>query len=136
MKSILPFTKKYSLILFSFFLCLVFLPITIPVLTISSICFWIGKYSNKQKLKDYGLYTAIAYDRFANVAVFLGSPQETISSRLGRAMASGNPLWWIPAFVWLVDHIAYLGFGDKNHTSKSIEVEGIPEREIVSWQQS
>lgn len=69
-----------------------------------------------QKVKKYFWNILISIDQFANT-VFLGDPDETISSRMGKKIKEGTrgriPLWLCKAL-----HIV-----DKNHCTNSIEEE-------------
>jgi hypothetical protein len=63
-------------------------------------------------MKRYLLNILISIDQFVNT-VCGGSPDETISSRVGKR-EDGNERFWAKA-------IDKLFFWDKNHTTKSIE---------------
>ena len=125
--------KKFTLLSISAVFFLIFLPISLSVLALSAGCYWAGKGFDVDKLTRYGFYLAFAYDQFANTAVFLGSPEETISSRLARAMASGRPRWFVPAFAELVDWLALVVSGEKDHVENSLEEGEQVSKELVSW---
>lgn len=72
-------------------------------------------------LKKYGYNLMIGVDQMANV-VLLGFPDETISGRTGRAIASGAAKWYIKLWRIVLDAGARL-FGDENHALNSIEPE-------------
>lgn len=82
----------------------------------------------------YWFNILISIDQFVNVFPFLGDPDETISARIGRAIKSGRPRFFVKPLWKIVDAIAYLLAGEKNHCFKSIEPEEpIYKKEIWSW---
>jgi hypothetical protein len=85
---------------------------------------WVGQYL---------FNIALGFDQFINVLLF-GSPDESISGRLGRAAASGRPKPYVNAIRCFVDVIFAVVFGDKNHCRSSIEPEeNVIEHELWSW---
>jgi len=78
----------------------------------------------------YNILTAI--DQFANV-LLLGSPDETISSRLGRAMQSGKPKWFVRPIAFVVNLFFRLFFKQKNHVLEYIEPVNNYKSELYSW---
>lgn len=62
--------------------------------------------------------------------ILLGDPSETISSRTGRAMASGRPKWFVP---YLAKFIDTLFFFEPNHSIENIEYDEDYEHELWSW---
>ena len=125
--------KRFSLLATSLVLFLIYLPVTMPILTIAVLCSWSGTLFGKNNLKMYGFHLAISYDRFSNIAIFLGASSETISSRLGRATLATQARWWVPGLAKIVDVIALLGFGDNNHVVGSIESGNHEANELVNW---
>lgn len=71
-------------------------------------------------------------DEFGNV-LLLGSPEEPISSRLGRAIASGKAKWFVSPAAALVDKAAYLIANQKEHCINSIQDVQIAPYELWSW---
>lgn len=71
----------------------------------------------KDKVKLYGLNVLVGYDNFASACTG-GDPDETISSRLGKARNKGSGWAYIAKQV---DLVAFEIFGDENHCEKSIE---------------
>jgi hypothetical protein len=68
-------------------------------------------------MKSYFWNILIAIDQFGN-ALFAGSPDETISSRAGKAMREGK--------VWGCVLCRFLNWFERDHCAKSIELdEGI-----------
>lgn len=65
-------------------------------------------------MKQYFWNLLIALDQFGNT-VLAGKPDETISSRAGKAVKRGNPL---AVFLCKVLHVF-----DRGHCDKSIEVD-------------
>jgi hypothetical protein len=75
----------------------------------------------------------LAVDQFANV-LLLGDPDESLSGRLGRAMLSGRPKWFVPTCAKLNDALWLLLMGEKNHCLNAVEHEECPaEKELWSW---
>ena len=72
----------------------------------------------------------ISLDQLANV-LLLGSPDETISSRLSRAIKSGNPKKSVRFFAKLVDGLFWVI--QKKHIEKSLEVDEDSEGELWKW---
>lgn len=84
--------------------------------------------------RNYLYNLALAFDQFIN-AVLLGDPDESISGRTGRAIASGCPKWWVPFLAIHLDWAFETFFGEQNHVGNAIELEETPkEKEIWSWQ--
>lgn len=65
--------------------------------------------------------------------ILLGDPSETVSSRLGRALKSGKPKWFVIPFAWFVDRIFYRLIGEKNHSVMNIELDEDYELELWNW---
>lgn len=63
-------------------------------------------------MKQYLINLFIGVDQFWNT-VFWGHPDETISSRAGRAARKGKP--WGCLLCWLLDKL------DRGHCEKAIE---------------
>lgn len=74
----------------------------------------------KGKLKQYGINVWEGFDNSASADTG-GDPDETISSRLGKARAKGSLVLGFVANK--VDLIAYELFGDLNHCDKNIELD-------------
>jgi hypothetical protein len=94
--------------------------------------FLLGKLFKSQLLRKYGLNLAISLDQLANV-LLLGDCDETISSRIGRALRSGNPKWWVKPFGTSVDWLAWTFFKDPDHCERAIEEEIPLNYEIWNW---
>jgi hypothetical protein len=76
---------------------------------------------------------ALSADQFAN-AVLLGDPDESISGRCGRAMASGKPKVFVVPLSKFIDFIFLIIFREKDHVKNAIEPEEFPhEKELWSW---
>lgn len=71
----------------------------------------------KNKLLQFGYNLALSVDQFVNV-ILLGDPDESISGRLGRAMASGRPKWWVVPFAYFVDGLFLIFFWEKKSRTK------------------
>lgn len=74
----------------------------------------------------------LGIDQFGNI-LLLGSPDETISSRLGRSYTSGNSKWFVRPFKAFVDFMALRIAGQVNHCVSSIEVDRELNHELWSW---
>jgi hypothetical protein len=76
---------------------------------------------------------ALAFDQFIN-ALLLGDPDESISGRTGRAIASGRAKWFVKPLGCYIDFIFSLLFGEKEHVKNAIEPEEKPHlKELWSW---
>lgn len=75
----------------------------------------------------------LALDFFLN-AVLLGSPEDSISGRLGRAIQSGKPKWFVKPIASVVDYVALHIFGQKDHCINSISSVEDVYRELWSWE--
>ena len=85
--------------------------------------------SFKQYLYNLGL----GLDQFLNV-ILLGDPDESVSGRLGRAMKSGKPKWFVPTLVKINDKAWYLIRKEIDHSINAIEENETPkEKELWSW---
>ena len=102
---------------------------------VGALIYWAGHLSKKDYLKQYGRDLALAADQNMNV-VWLGQPDETISSRIGRAVKSGKPKWFIKYLLYPFVDLCALAFGDKNHCLNSIEEEEIDDSDKDLWKWS
>jgi hypothetical protein len=84
------------------------------------------------KLGQYIYNNALAIDQYLN-AVLLGDPDESISGRTGRAIASGKPKWWVKPFGWFLDKLFEVLFNEKDHVLNAIEPEELVDKELWSW---
>lgn len=83
-------------------------------------------------LYKYTFNLALSFDQFINV-ILLGDPDDSISGRCGRALASGKPKWWVPYLAAHVDWIFLHLFDQKNHCFDSIEEGEKYEKELWKW---
>jgi hypothetical protein len=84
-------------------------------------------------LKQYLYNLALGVDQMANV-VFLGDPDESFSGRIGRAMLSGKPKWFVPYLEKLVDWFFSTIFKEDAHCHNAVEPEEAPhEKELWRW---
>lgn len=96
--------------------------------------YYLGVWFSQEKLKMYGKNLALAVDQNMNV-VWLGDPDETISSRCGRAVVSGRPKWYIKYLLRPFVDWAARRFGDgPDHCIRSIEVDELHRNEVWEWQ--
>lgn len=85
------------------------------------------------KIFRYYFNILLGIDEFANI-LLLGSPEETISSRLGRAYVSKKAKWFVYPVKKFVDTAAWILAKQQDHCVTSIE-EGIDvtDYELWSW---
>jgi len=83
-------------------------------------------------LLQYVFNNLAMLDQGVNV-ILLGSVDETISSRLGRAMRSGSPKWFVPPIAKTVNFIFNPLANQDNHIVESIEDCESYQDEIWSW---
>jgi hypothetical protein len=82
---------------------------------------------------QYIFNLALAFDQAIN-AVLFGDPDESISGRSGRAIASGRPKWFVPFLARHVDWIFQTFFGETDHVKNAVEPDERPhEKELWSW---
>lgn len=82
--------------------------------------------------KQYIWNLLLACDQWINV-ILLGSVDETVSSRLGRAMLSGKQKWFVPFFYNFVNDFFRAYFNQENHCMESIENPNAAYSELWSW---
>ena len=112
------------------------LAMAVPTITIwlaiSLGFFLLGKLFRSAMLQTYGMNLAVSLDQLANV-LLLGDCDETISSRTGKAVASGKAKWWVKSFGKLVDWLAWTFFKDPDHCNRAIESDEPSKYEIWEW---
>lgn len=74
----------------------------------------------------------LSFDQLIN-AILLGDPDESISGRLGRAIKSKKPKFFVKPTAFFVDYMAWFLSKEKNHVINSIEPEESYNRELWSW---
>ena len=74
----------------------------------------------------------LGIDDFAN-SVLGGSPEESISSRTGRAYLSGKAKWFVYPLRHFVDGAAFILAKQRNHCVSSVEEVPIQPYEVWSW---
>jgi len=117
----------------SFILTLVFFPMMLVQVLLGAVLYWTGRPIRGRLIEAYGKNLALAADQNLNT-IWLGHPDETVSSRVGRAIVSGKPKWYIKFLLHpFVDGAAQV-FGDKpNHCVRSIEKDVVVDEEIWRW---
>lgn len=115
---------------------IIMFPVALVQLLVGALIYVLGKKYNDIQWKTHGKDLALAVDQYMNV-VWLGYPDETISSRTGRAIISGKPKWYIKyALHPFVDWAAQI-FGDgPDHCIRSIEYnefDEITKYEVWKW---
>lgn len=112
--------------------CVMF-PVMLIQLILGASIHGLGLLFKSNKLKHHGLDLAIAVDQYMNV-VWLGYPDETISSRCGRAILSKKPKWYIKYLLHPFVDWAAQRFGDKpNHCVRAVEKELHMEERFEVW---
>lgn len=114
--------KTFSVILF-----FIFIVQAIPLLAMLFLLYWIPAL----KMWIYNLLISI--DQFGN-SLLLGSVEETISSRLGRAQLSGKPKWYAKIAQVVVDGVCGI-CGQKNHCINAIKSGEDYSSELWSWEE-
>jgi hypothetical protein len=72
----------------------------------------------------------VSIDQLVNV-LMLGSPDETISSRVSRAIKTGNAPKWVIYFGKFIDGLFWLI--QRDHIRKSLEVDEDSRGELWRW---
>ena len=112
---------------------LVMFPIMLVQLILGAFLYGMGMLGKWERIKTHGFQLAMAVDQYMNV-VWLGNPDETISSRTGRAIASGKPKWYIKYLLHPFVDWAACRFGDgPNHCVRSIEYDEFMEDQYEVW---
>lgn len=110
--------------------------LTLPAIAIHLLfsfgIFYLGKLTKSKIIKNFGFNLAYSLDQYGN-ALLLGDPDETISSRTGRALKSGRPKWWVRGFSKFVDFLAFKLVGETDHCLNSIEEDESGTKELWSW---
>jgi hypothetical protein len=84
--------------------------------------------------KQYLYNLGLGLDQFVNV-LLLGDPDESLSGRIGRAILSNRPKFWVVPMAHALDWLAFNLAGEKDHCLNAIEHEERPhEKELWSWQ--
>jgi hypothetical protein len=85
------------------------------------------------RVRQYLYNLGLGLDQFLNV-VLLGDPDESVSGRLGRAILSGKPKWFVPPLVKINDKAWYWIRKEVNHSLNAVEEHETPkEKELWSW---
>lgn len=90
------------------------------------------KYPRGNAIQQYAFNIALGFDQWVNT-LLLGDPDDTLSGRCGRALASGKPKWFVPYLAGFVDYLFLKLFNQKNHCLDSIEPEDRMTYEIWKW---
>lgn len=105
----------------------------LPLLIISLIVFLSGLLIRESMIQRLGFNMLISVDQFGNVAL-LGDPDETISSRAGRAHLSGKPIVFASMMRKFVDKLFHVLFGERDHCVNAVEEKAYGyEKEIWDW---
>jgi len=109
----------------------------LPDLLLCGLLFGIGYLTKDNNLKLYARNNAKAVDLRGNAALW-GDPQETISSRLGRAYGKER-YYWVKLFRIFVDTLFFFDYkldsnGNKiGHCQKSVDPNIKINEEIWNW---
>lgn len=82
-------------------------------------------------LKQYIFNILLGIDDLTNT-ILLGDPDDSISGRLGRAMASGKPRFFVPPIFHLVNWVALKIFKQENHCQDAIATYPLT-HELWNW---
>lgn len=77
---------------------------------------WLASLANHYDLSVYGIRIALSADQLANTFA-AGFPDETLSARVGRAMASGKPKTIAKILNPFINAVSF----DPDHTKNAIE---------------
>jgi len=110
------------MIFLSVFLVVIFFPYLFALVLAGALLALIGTTTGSFSLYTYGFRIALSADQAFNV-LLLGFPDESISGRVGRAIATGKPKKGVDAFGQALDWFFLHAFGDENHVETSVEPE-------------
>ena len=108
---------------------------TFPLLVYFGLWALIGRLIGSKSMVHYGVRCMVGVDQVWNAAL-RGEEDETVSSRLGRALQSGRAKWWAKCFAMVVNGFFRVVAGQKNHCIESIEkryLSGAPSDERLSF---
>ena len=108
---------------------------TLPMLLYYGLWNLAGALVGSKSMRHYAVRCMVAPDQWWNAAL-RGEEDETVSSRLGRAIQSNHPKWGARWFAYVVNFIFLLVAGQKNHVLESIEkqyADGAPSDERWSF---
>lgn len=110
----------------------------LPIVVIIGLFYFVSKLVLRSgKCTKYAFNNLYGVDQFANT-ILAGHPEETISSRLGRAKIHGYRYKWVRLLRFIVDCLAY-PFDGSEHCLKAAKEEGLKmnlDREIWNWNRS
>lgn len=106
--------------------------LTLPMLIISLLVFGFGRLIKDDDVSQVGFNMLLAVDQLGN-AVLLGDPDETISSRVGRAMLSKKQKWFVGTLHKFIDGLFHFLFGERNHCINAVEANMQFKKEVWSW---
>ena len=93
---------------------------TIPLLIYFALWNLVGWAFRSKDMSHYSVRVLVGIDQSWNAAL-RGEEDETVSSRLGRAIKSGRPKWGAKMFAHFVNGVFKLVAGQANHCLESIE---------------
>jgi len=108
-----------------------FITLVIPLFLASLSVFLTGLLLKDKLIEKAGFNMLVSVDQFGNV-VLLGDPDETISSRTGRAVLSDRPRWFVKHVHYFVNEMFHVLLGQKNHCEDAVEKD-VYKNEIWSW---
>jgi len=111
-----------------------FITLVIPLFLASLSVFLTGLLLGDKLIEKAGFNMLVSVDQFGNV-VLLGDPDETISSRTGRAVLSDGSRWFVKYVQYFINKMFHVLLGQKNHCESAVEKD-IYENEIWSWVKS
>ena len=111
--------------LISVLLFFIFVIQALPILIV------LGILNRIPAIKSWAYNLLIGIDQFGN-SIMLGSYEETISSRLGRAQLSGKAAWYAKYAQIAVDFVMEC-WGEDNHCINAIKPGEDYSSEIWSW---
>ena len=109
-----------------------FFGLVMPLLAGSLAVYLTGLLFRDKIISRAGFNMLLSVDQFGN-AVLLGDPDETISSRTGRAIMSDHPNWVAVVMQRLVDKMFHILLGERNHCINAVESNCRYEKEIWNW---
>lgn len=93
-----------------------------------------SRFDNMKPWQVFIARLLLSVDQLVNV-LLLGFPDETLSGRLGRAHQSGKPKWYAKYLRLIVDKLAIIISGERDHCVNAIEPEDRfdQRRELWKW---
>jgi hypothetical protein len=125
------FINKVKKVILISFCVVLYISLIIPLFWGSLLVFLTGVWTSDRLIRRTGFNLLRSLDQFGNT-ILLGSTNETISSRIGRAIVSGKQKKFVNMLHFFIDKTFEIIAGDMNHCIDNIEDVDIRD-ELWTW---